>query len=83
MRAFICMKFYIGISWVVIYIYIYIYMCVCVCVCVCVYLGSIYSLMHISLNNVRIFCLYIYIYMLLSCHIDFMVLGWNWLMKLL
>ena len=33
------------------YIYTYIY----VCVCVCIYLGSISSLMHISLNNIDIF----------------------------
>ena len=51
-----------------IYIYIYIYN-----VCVCVYLSSISSLMHISLNNVDIFCLYIFVYVLLGCRIDFMV----------
>ena len=47
-------------------IYIYIYMCVCecVCVCVCVYLGSISSLMHISLNNIDMFCLHIFVYVL-------------------
>ena len=27
---------------------------VCVCVCVCVYLGSIFSLIHISLNNIEV-----------------------------
>ena len=43
-----------------IYIYIYIYICVCVCVCVCVYFDSIFSLIHISLNIIDIFCLHIF-----------------------
>ena len=34
---------------------LYIYMCVCVC------LGSIFSLMHISLNNIDIFCLHTFV----------------------
>ena len=29
--------------------------------------------MHISLNNIEIFCLHIFVYVLSSCHIDFMV----------
>ena len=49
------------------YTYIRIYMsvsvCVCVCVCVCVYLGSVSSLIHILLNNIDLFCIYIFLYM--------------------
>ena len=48
-----------------IYIYIYIYM------------GSIYSWIHISLNNEDIFCLHIFIHILLSQRIDIMVAGGN------
>ena len=55
--------------------------CLCVCVCVCVF-GQISSLMHISLNNKDIFCLLIFVYVLLSCCIDFMISGWNWYRKL-
>ena len=43
----------------------------CVCVCVCVYLCSIYSLMHISLNNRVMFCPHIFVYVLYNCRIDF------------
>ena len=63
-------------------------MCVCVCVCVkiymCVYvyLASISSLMHISWKNVDKFCLHLFVYILSSCRIDFMVSDGNWLMKL-
>ena len=46
------------------YIYIYIYVCVCVCVCVCVYLSRIFLLMHISLNNMDMFCLHIFVYVI-------------------
>ena len=52
--------FQMGGRWPVTYIYIYIYIYVCVCVCVCVYFGSISSLIHISLNNIHIFCLHIF-----------------------
>ena len=38
----------------------YIYICVCVCVCVCV--CSIPSLMHISLNNIDMLGLHIFVY---------------------
>ena len=51
-----------------IYIYIYIYMCVCVCVCV--YLGSISSLMHISLNDIDLFCLHVFACVLSVCPIE-------------
>ena len=54
----------------------------CICLCACVYLGSISSLKHISLNNVDIFCRHIFVYVLLIFRIDFMVSGANWLMKL-
>ena len=72
-------------------LYIYIYMCVCLCVCVCVctctnvcvYLGSISSLIYISLNNIDILCLEIFVYIPSSCRIDFMVSSGNWLIKLL
>ncbi len=55
--------------------------CVCVCyvcnLCLCmyvyVYLGSISSLMHISLNVIDMFCLHIFVYVLSSCQIDFIV----------
>ena len=56
-----------------IYIYIYIYMCVCVCVCVCV---------CISLNNIDMFCLHTFVYILPTYRTDFMLSGGNWLMKL-
>ena len=39
-------------------------------------------LMHISLNNIDIFYLHIFVYVLSSCRIDFMVSGENWLTKL-
>ena len=56
----------------------YIYVCVCVCVCVhvrvCAYLGSISSLMHISLNNIDIFGLHIFVLVFSSCCIDFIYL---------
>ena len=58
------------------------YMCVCVCACVCVYLGCISSLIHISLNNIDMFCRHILVYVLSSCRINFIVSGGNWLMKL-
>ena len=57
------------------YIYIYIYIRVCVCVCVC--LASISSLTTISLNNMNMFCLRIFIYVILSYRIDFMVSSEN------
>ena len=37
--------------------------------------------LHISLNNIVIFCLHIFVYVFSSCRIDFMVSGGNWLMK--
>ena len=49
---------------------------------VCLYLGSISSFAHISLNNIDLFCLHIFIYLVSSCRIDFIVFGVNWLMKL-
>ena len=68
------------------------YICVCVCVCVCrilyiyiyiyVYLGSISSLMHISLNIIDIFCLHIFLLILSYCRIDFIIFDGNWLMNL-
>ena len=50
-----------------VFAYIYIYMCVCVCVCI----GSISSLIHISLNIIEIFCLHIFLLILSYCRIDF------------
>ena len=38
----------------------------CVCVCVCVYLGSISSLRHISLNSIDILCIQIFVFILSS-----------------
>ena len=52
-------------------------MCVCVCVCVCVYLGSISSLLHISLNYVDFFCLQIFVYVFSGCRIDFYGIQWK------
>ena len=51
------------------YIYIYTYMCVCVWV----YLGSISSLIHTCSDNIDILCLHIFVFILSSRHIDFMV----------
>ena len=48
-----------------------------------VYLGSISSLMHISLNNIDIFCLHNFVYVLSSYRIEFMVSNGKWFMKLL
>ena len=59
-------------------VYIYIYMCVCVCVCVCVYLGSISSLMQISLNIIDILCLHIFFWIRSNSRITFIVFGGNW-----
>ena len=52
-------------------------MCVCVCVCVCVCLGSIPSLIQISLNIIDIFCSHIFLLILSYCRIDFIVFGGN------
>ena len=38
--------------------------------------------MHLSLNNIGTLYLNIFRYIFVSCHIDFMVSGGNWLMKL-
>ena len=57
-----------------IYIYIYIY----ICVCVCVYLGSISSLMQISLNIIDILCLHIFFWIRSYSRITFIVFGGNW-----
>ena len=43
------------------------------------YLGSISSLIHISLNNIDMFCLHIFVYVLSCCQINFMVSDGNWL----
>ena len=51
---------------------------VCVCVCECISLDRISSLMHISLNNIDIFCLHIFVYALSSYCIDFMISGGNY-----
>ena len=50
-------------------------MCVCIYVCerACVYFGGISSLIHISLNNIDIFYLHIFVYILSICHVDFIV----------
>ena len=50
------------------YIYIYIY----------VYLGSISSLMQISLNIIDILCLHIFFWIRLNSRITFIVFGGNW-----
>ena len=50
------------------------------CVCVCVF-GQHFFIMHISLNNMDIFCLHMFVFVLSSCRIDFIVSGGNWLMK--
>ena len=55
-------------------------MCVCVCVCVC--FGSIFSLIHISLNIIDIFFRHIFLLILSYCRIDFMIFGGKWLMNL-
>ena len=52
---------------VYIYIYIYIY----------VYLGSISSLMQISLNIIDILCLHIFFWFRSNSHITFIVFGGN------
>ena len=44
------------------------------------YLGSISSLMHFSLNNIDMFCLHIFIHILSSCRSGFIESGGNWLM---
>ena len=49
----------------------------CVCVCVCVYLGSIPSLIYISLNNKDILRIYIFVYILSRGCIHFIVFGRN------
>ena len=61
-----------------------IYICVCVYVCVClyVYLGFISSLVQISLNNIDILYLHIFLYIFSSHQIGFIVLEGNWLVKL-
>ena len=50
---------------------LYIYMCVCVCV----YLGSISSLMQISLNIIDILCLHIFFWIRSNSRITFIVFG--------
>ena len=64
-------------------IYIYVCVCVCLCVCVCVfvcvYLGSIFSLIHIWLNKVDILCLHIFVFILSSGRVDVMISDGNWL----
>ena len=57
-------------------------MYICVCVCVCVYFGSISSLIHISLNIIDIFCLYIFLLFLSNCRIDLKIFGGNSLRNL-
>ena len=52
-------------------------MCVCVCVCVCVYLGSISSLMQISLNIIDILCLHIFFRIRSNSRITFIVFSDN------
>ena len=41
------------------------------CVCVCVYLGSISLLIHMSLNNIDIFCLPVFVFILSSRRFSF------------
>ena len=48
----------------------------------CVYLDSISSLIHISLNNIDMFYIHIFVYVLSSFQIDFIVCNQNWLIKL-
>ena len=45
------------------------------CVCVCVYLGSISSLMQISLNIIDILCLHILFWIRSNSRITFIVFG--------
>ena len=49
----------------------------CVCVCVWVYLGSISSLMQISLNIIDILCLHILFWIRSNSRITFIVFGGN------
>ena len=65
-----------------IYIYVYIYMRVCLCTCVW-YLGSISSLKHTWLNNIDILCLHVFVFILSSRCIDFMVSGGDWFINFL
>ena len=43
------------------------------------YIGSISSLIQISLNIIHVFCLHIFMLVLSYCRIDFIVFGGNWL----
>ena len=52
------------------------------CVCVCVYLGSISSLIHIGLNNIDILCLRIFLLIIWSRRIDFIISVGNTLINL-
>ena len=75
-----------------IYIYIYIYICciiyiyicsiyiyaVCIYIYIYVYLGSISSLMQISLNIIDILCLHIFFWIRSNSRITFIVFGGNW-----
>ena len=47
----------------------------CVFVCVCVYLGSISSLMQISLNIIDILCLHIFFWICSNSRLTFIVFG--------
>ena len=67
----VCMCFHVRvcvlIQWMCRYIYIYIY--------IYIHIGSICSLIQISLNMIDIFCLHIFLLILSYCRIDFIVFG--------
>ena len=71
LHVFVCVYIYV---FMCVYIYIYIFcVCVCVCIYIYVYLGSISSLMQISLNIIDILCLYIFFWIRSNSRINFIV----------
>ena len=58
------------------------FVCVCVCVCVCVLLGQHFFIDTNLIKPYRIFCLHIFVFIISSCYIDFIISGRNYLINL-